>query len=297
MGRRFFFSEIRRNDLLSIALMAFFLTFFLGIGLVFGYFMTYWITVAVFVVMLLVTVYQYYYSDRIVLKHFKARPANMRNLKEAEFQHAVEEMAIAAGLPTPKAYVIDDPAPNAFATGRNPRNAVICATTGLLNRMDKDEIRGVIGHEMGHIRNNDMKVMTLAAVMAGTIVALAFLFRNMAFHGVFSGDRDKGQAALIVLLVAVIASIVAPIFAAMIKAVISRKREFMADATSAMLTRYPEGLARALEKIAGYKQPLKGANPGNAHLFIANPLGSVNLKGLFSTHPPIEERIRRLREM
>ncbi len=295
--RRFFFSEIRRNDLLSIALITFFLTFFMGIAFVFGYFMGFWLTGVVFIVMLLVIAYEYYYSDRIVLRHFKARPANMRDLDEAEFQHAVEEMAIAAGLPTPKAYVIDDPAPNAFATGRNPEHAVICATTGLLKMMDKDEVLGVVGHEMGHVKNKDTKIMTLAAVMAGTIVALAFLFRNAAFYGGLGRNRDSGQAVLIVLLAALIASIVAPIFAAMIKAVISRKREFMADATSAMLTRYPEGLARALEKIAGYKKPMKNANTGNAHLFIANPLGSVNLKGVFSTHPPIEERIKRLREM
>ncbi len=246
----------------------------------------------------------YWWSDKIVLAISAAKPLKFEDNKE--LYRLVENLCITAGLPMPKIYIIDDPAPNAFATGRNPEHAVIAVTTGLLQRLEHSELEGVLAHELSHIGNRDMLLATLVTVLVGVVVLLADWFRRWVFWG--GGrrrdDREGGQPQLIIMLVAIILSILAPLFAYLIKFAISRKREFLADASGALLTRYPEGLARALEKIAADARPMQHANRATAHLFIASPFkADVSSRKVsfwrkaFSTHPPIEERIAALRQM
>ncbi len=234
----------------------------------------------------------YWFSDKLVLSMTGARPAS-----RAEFfdlYTVTENLAITAGLPMPKLYVIDDPAPNAFATGRNEKHAVVAATTGLLSMMDRTELEGVIAHELSHVKNRDMLVMTVAVVLAGFIAIIADLFLRVSIHS--SGDRDS-KAGPVLLVLAVVGAILAPIAAQLIQLAISRRREYLADSSGALLTRYPEGLASALRKIGGYAAPMRKANHATAHLFIGNPFGESAGKfvnRLFATHPPVEERVKRL---
>lgn len=233
----------------------------------------------------------------IVLALSHAREAT--HLEDQVLDNVVEEMAIAAGVPKPKIYVIDDRAPNAFATGPDPEHGVIAVTTGLLHKLDRDELQGVIAHEMSHIRNLDIRFMTMVALIAGAIPLLADMFLRMQWFGGGrrdrDNDRDSGQLAAIFQIVGIVLAILAPIFALLLEMAVSRKREFLADSTAAELTRYPEGLARALQKIAGDPVPLASANRATQHMYIINPLHlSGNGSDLFSTHPPTEERIRAL---
>lgn len=243
---------------------------------------------------LVMNVGSYWFSDKIVLSMTHARPATREEF--FDFYTVAENLAITAGLPLPKLYVINDPAPNAFATGRNEKHAVVCATTGLLSMLDRTELEGVIAHEMSHIKNRDMLVMTVAVVLAGFIAIIADMFIRMSFFG--GGNRDNdSKAGAIFAIVGIVAAILAPIAAQLIKMAVSRKREFLADASGALLTRYPEGLASALQKISSYGAPMRNANTATAHLFISNPFGGGAMKGvakLFMTHPPVEERIKAL---
>ncbi len=242
------------------------------------------------------TVGGYYHSDRIVLSISGAREAPRDRYP---FLHnAVDGLAIAAGVPAPRLYVIDDSAPNAFATGRDPQHSAIAVTTGLIEKLDRLELEGVIGHEMAHIQNYDIRLQTVAAVMVGTIALLSdWMLRSMRWGRRRSGRGGSGGGVLV--LVAAVLALLAPLLAGLIRVAVSRQREFMADASGAMLTRYPEGLAGALEKIGADREPLEVANKATAHLYIVNPLrewgGWAN--GLFNTHPPTEERVRRLRAM
>ena len=241
----------------------------------------------------LMNIGSYWFSDKLVLKMTKARPATREEF--FDLHTVTENLAITAGLPMPKLYVIDDPAPNAFATGRNEKHAVVAATTGLLALLDRTELEGVIAHELSHIKNRDMLVMTVAVVLAGFIAIIADIFLRMSFFG--GGDRDNGRAGVILAVLAVVAAILAPIAAQLIQLAISRRREFLADASGALLTRYPEGLASALRKISGYGAPMRTANHATAHLFIANPFGpnaGKFINKMFSTHPPVEERVKAL---
>ena len=228
----------------------------------------------------------------------KAKPINHKNNREV--YHLVENLCITAGLPVPKIYIIEDSAPNAFATGRNPEHGVICLTTGIIQKLEKSELEGVIAHELSHIGNKDILLSTVVVVMVGFVMLLADWFRNWTFFGGRRRGNDSeggGQLQLILMIAAIVLSILAPIAAILMQLAISRKREFLADADGALLTRYPEGLARALEKISADPQPLKEANRATAHLFITNPFRGKNVSKLFMTHPPIEERVRALRNI
>jgi heat shock protein HtpX len=214
-----------------------------------------------------------------------------------ELWNIVENLAITAGLPMPKLYIVDDPSPNAFATGRNPEHAAVAVHTGLLRILNKSELEGVLAHELSHIGNRDTLVSTVVVVLAGIIAILSDLFLRMSLHG--GGNRKEGGG--LVLVIALVASLLAPIAATMIRLAVSRKREFLADASGALLTRYPEGLASALEKISGATtaEPSTTASNAYAHLYISNPFGDSKkfLSGLFMTHPHPEDRIAILREM
>ena len=244
---------------------------------------------------LLMNIGSYWFSDKLVLSMTHARPATREEFPD--LWNTVENLSITAGLPMPKVYVVNDPSPNAFATGRDPAHAVVAATTGLLSILDRSELEGVIAHELSHIGNRDMLVMTVAVVLAGSLAMLADFFMRATFHG---GDRNRGPLALVLAIVGII---LAPIAAQLMQLAISRKREFLADASGALLTRYPEGLASALEKISTYARPMTHANHATAHLFISDPFGGEKrtlgsrISGLFQTHPPAGDRVRILREM
>ena len=241
--------------------------------------------------------YAYWQSDKLVLSLSHARPATRE--KFFDFYTVTENLAITAGLPKPKLYVIDDPAPNAFATGRDEKHAVVCATTGLLSMMSRPELEGIIGHELSHIKNRDILLMTIAVVLAGLIALLANFFLRMSFWGGGRGSSNKQGNALLMILT-VVAIVLAPVAAKLIQLAISRRREYLADASGALLTRYPEGLASALGKIGNYATPMKSANLATAHLFIGDPFGAKAagagawIGRLFSTHPPIPDRIKAL---
>jgi heat shock protein HtpX len=238
----------------------------------------------------------YYNSDKIALASTGSVPADPEEFKQ--LHNIVEEVAIAAGVPKPKVYIMPSPAPNAFATGRNPQNASIAVTTGLLEIMNREELQGVVAHEMAHIRNYDILLMTVVAVIGGLIVLLRdFFLRSMFFGGKRKEERRNGGGIL--LLFGLLLAIIAPFFVALIRAAISRQREYLADASGAFITRYPLGLARALEKLKEYYQPMARASQANAHLFIASPFGKdrFNISNLFATHPPIDKRIERLRSL
>jgi heat shock protein HtpX len=239
--------------------------------------------------------YAYWASDKLVLRMNKARPATREEF--FDFYTVAENTAIAAGLPMPRLYVIDDPAPNAFATGRDKEHAVVCATTGLLSMMSRPELEGVLAHEFSHIRNKDMLVMTLAVVLAGFVAIAANIFLRMSFYGGGRRNNDNGNALFLVL--AILGLILAPVAANLIKLAISRRREYLADASGALLTRYPQGLASALEKLDAYQAPMRNANLATSHLFINDPFGKHPagagwVEKLFSTHPPIADRIKAL---
>lgn len=231
-------------------------------------------------------------GPQIVLSISGARDAT--TYEEQVVRNVAEEMAIAAGIPMPKVVVIDDSAPNAFATGKDPQNGVVCVTTGLIRKLDRDELQGVVAHEIAHIRNYDIKLMTVLAVVAGLIPLLADFFRMSLWAG---GRKKENSGAAVFVIIGLALAILAPIFAKLLELAVSRQREYMADASAAELTRYPDGLARALEKIAADHDHLEAANRATAHLYIINPLKAMDEVGssLFSTHPPTSERIRRLR--
>lgn len=243
----------------------------------------------------------YYYSDSITLALSQAKQVDRQS--NQDLYRLVENLCIAAGLPTPRIYIIEDTAPNAFATGRDPEHAVVCVTTGILQKLEKTELEGVIAHELSHIGNYDIRVMTLVVVLVGTITLLADWMLRARFFG-RGNDREGNQLKSLFMIVGIILALLSPIIATLIKLAVSRQREYLADASGALLTRYPEGLAKALEKISADTEPLEAANKATAHLYIVNPLkehkeqSSVGwFAGMFNTHPPIQDRIKRLREM
>lgn len=239
----------------------------------------------------------YWNSDKIALAMAKAVPANQAQY--IELHNIVENLAITAGLPKPKVYVIPDAAPNAFATGRDAKHASVAVTQGLLEMLTRTELEGVIAHELAHIGNRDILLMSMVAVLVGFISILADMFTRSMFWGGGSRDDDS-RGSNVLAIVGIIFIVLSPIIATLIQLAISRKREFLADASGALLTRYPEGLARALEKISSYGAPMKTASNATAHMYIANPFGGKALQGvkhLFMTHPPAARRIQILRDM
>lgn len=248
------------------------------------------------------TFISYYYSDKIVLTISGARVANSK--EDKIFTSVAENLCIGAGLPKPKLYVIEDSAPNAFATGRDPEHAVVCVTTGLLEKLNRTELEGVIAHELTHIKNYDIRLMSIVSVMVGLIALLGdWFFRARFYGGGKSRDRDDNQLGAIIMIVGIIFAILSPIIAQLIQLAISRRREFMADAGSVTITRQPQGLIEALKKISLDTEPLEAANKATAHLYIVSPF-KMGIKGnvgrfanLFNTHPPIKERISILEKM
>lgn len=238
----------------------------------------------------------YFWSDKIVLGVSGAKPAKLED--NPEVYRIVENLCIAAGLPLPKIYIIDDTATNAFATGRDPKHAAIAFTKGILQKLNKQELEGVTAHELSHVGNRDTLVMAVVSVLVGTIALLSDFFLRSMWYG--SRDRE-GRGNQIFVILAIVAAILAPIVATLIQLAVSRRREFLADASGILLTRYPQGLANALLKISSDKEPLEVANRGTAHLYIVNPLKGQEAKqwlaSLFNTHPPIQARIKALQEM
>ncbi|HNU81187.1 MAG TPA: M48 family metallopeptidase [bacterium] len=253
---------------------------------------------------ILMSFFSYWYSDKIVLSMSGAKEVNKNNGRE--LYRLVENLCITAGLPVPRIYIIKDSAPNAFATGRDPQHAAIAVTSGILGKLEKAELEGVIAHELSHIGNRDILISTMATVLVGIVVLLADWFRRWSFFGGrrHNDNNNNNQLGVIMLILALVFSILAPIFAQLLQLVVSRKREFVADADAALLTRYPEGLARALEKISADREPLKVASRATAHMYIVSPFKGQEKKNqvswfakIWMTHPPVAERIAKLREV
>jgi heat shock protein HtpX len=304
-NRGTFRDRIVANKRNSLLLIAGFLAFVAVFGCVIGYA---WIgdprgalfgLGLAFVVGTISGLATYYGGDRVVLAASRAR--EITHDDAPVLFNVVEEMAIAGGVPMPKVYIIEDSAPNAFATGRDPEHASVAVTSGLLEKLDRDELQGVIAHEMSHVGNYDIRYAMLVGILVGTTVLISdFFLRGLWLGGGRENRRDGGgQAQLIMIIVAVVLAILAPIFARLLQLSISRQREYLADATAVKLTRNPKGLADALQKISGDREVLEAANRATAHLYIVNPIKKFEKrsKGLFSTHPPIEERIQILRSM
>lgn len=260
-----------------------------------------WIIGLALIVSSLMSLGSYWYSDKIVLSISGARPAD-RN-REFNFYTVVENLAIGTGLPKPNLYVIEDSAPNAFATGRDPEHAVICATTGLLQKLDRTELEGVLAHELSHIRNYDTRLMSIVSVLVGMVALLADWFLRIGYRSGRVRERERGQMGAIFLILGLIFAILSPIIAQLIQLTISRRREFTADASAVSITRQPQGLISALKKISQDHEPLEEANKATAHLYFVNPFkekieGGVGwFANLFNTHPPVEERIKALQKM
>ena len=281
-------------------LMTFFLVLIIGLGWLFSYILNNSIILYIAIILSLTMSFSsYWYSDKIVLSM-----AGAKLIKKSDnpiLYRTVENLCIADGLPFPKIYIMDEKQPNAFATGRNAEHAVVVVTQGLLDKLEKVELEGVLAHELSHIKNKDMLLQTAIVVLVGVIAIASNIFLRISFYGGGSRRESKGNLGIIILLLGILAAILAPLAASLIKLAISRKREFLADASGALLTRYPEGLARALEKIADDPNPIRKANNATAHLYVASPFRGKQSKSwftkLYATHPPIEERIKALRGM
>lgn len=296
------YSSVSSNKRKTFIILFLFFIFFLTVSYILGKALGYNLSFAgvMLIISGLISFSSYYFSDRIVLSMSGAKPAEKK--ENRELLEAVENISIASGLPKPKVYIINDASLNAFATGRDPKHAAVCATTGLIAKLKSSELEGVIAHELSHIKNYDTRLMGVVSILAGSIAILSNVFlRSMFFMGNDSEDRKNNG---IFMLLGLVAAILAPIAATIIQLAISRRREYLADANGALLTRYPEGLASALEKIAGDRNILKTANVATAHFYIENPFKTDNSRktgqwfvNLFSTHPPIEDRIKILRSM
>jgi heat shock protein HtpX len=293
------YSQAESNTRKTWLLITGFLVFIIGLGYLFSYLLgSYFILLIAVIFSILMSLGSYWYSDRIVLKMSHAQPIEKKD--NPELYRIVENLCITAGLPLPKIYIIQESQPNAFATGRDAEHAVVAVTRGLLEKLERVELEGVIAHELSHIKNKDILLGTVVVILVGIVALLANFFLRISFWGgVRRNSRDS--SGIITLILGIAAAILAPIAASLIQLAISRKREFLADASGALLTRYPEGLARALEKISADAAPLKTANTSTAHLYISSPFRGKQSKNwftkLFMTHPSVEERTKALRGM
>ena len=295
------YSQAESNIYKTWLLIGVFLVFIIFLGWLFSYFFgNYLILITATIFSVSTSVLSYWHSDKVVLKMTRAKP--IKKEQNPELYRIVENLAITAGLPTPKIYIVPELQPNAFATGRDENHAAIAVTEGLLQKLDRTELEGVLSHEISHIKNKDILIGTIAVILAGIIAHMSYWGFRLAFWGGFGRSRDsRNSGGAIILIIGLIAIILAPLAASLIRLAISRKREFLADASGALLTRYPEGLVRALEKIAQDPTPMRVASNATSHLFISSPFKGKQKTSwftkLFMTHPPIEERIRALRDM
>lgn len=295
------YKQITSNKRKSILLVTIFIVFILLLGWLIGELTGYGYNALIIaiIVSLIMALFSYWGGDKVAL--FSAGAKGPIEKKDNPYVYRlVENLCITAGLPMPKIYIIPDPAPNAFATGRNPEHASVALTTGIIEKLENEELEGVIAHELSHIKNYDIRLMMLVIILVGIVALLSDWLLRFHFFSGRRNDREAGQISAIFILAGIVLAILSPLIAQLIRLAVSRKREFLADADGALLTRYPEGLARALEKISAYKEPLRRANDATAHLYISNPFGEKTQKffhKLFSTHPPIEERVKALRKM
>lgn len=296
------YSQIQGNKTKTWILITGFIAFITFVAWILGEAMGYgtsWIATAV-ILSLILSLGSYFWGDQLILAMSGAREADRK--RDFDLFTVTENLAIAAGLPKPKLYVIEDTAMNAFATGRDPQHAVVVATTGIIERLDRRELEGVIAHELSHVKNYDIRLMLIVGVLVGTLAFLADWFlRSLWWGGGRRRNNDERSGGGLFMLVGIVLAILSPILATIIQLAISRQREYLADASGAYLTRYPEGLARALAKLNGDREVLEAATNATAHLYIVNPFKGKNFgawfSGLFDTHPPIADRIKRLREM
>lgn len=294
------YSAITQNKLKTVGLIIGFIVFMVVLGWVLSQALGRpGLLIAISGFAIVYAIFSYFGAAKMALGLSGAEP--IAKADAPELYRVVENLAITAGLPTPQIYIIDDPAPNAFATGRDPKHAYVAVTRGLIAMMNESELEGVIAHEMSHVGNYDIRLMAVVLALVTVISLVSHFFLRMTFFGF--GDRDNNNSNnSIFMIVGLVAAVVAPLVALLLQLAVSRRREYLADASGVLLTRYPEGLASALEKIATYSKPMQHASTATAHLFIANPLGSSQgiggaISGLFSTHPPIDERIKRLETM
>lgn len=293
------YKQIEANKRNSIFLVVIFFAVILGVGYIFDRFygsaeVPYVGLLVALIVSFGMTMISYFTGDKIALASTGARP--ITKVDNSYLYNMVENLCITAGMPMPKIYIIEDSAINAFATGRKPELSSVAVTRGAIEKLENEELEGVLAHELSHVKNYDIRFMMLVAVLVGTIAILADLFLRIGFYG-RGKSRDNKGGGPILLIIGLIFIIISPIIAQLIKLAISRKREYLADASGALITRYPAGLASALEKIRNENQPMARASKATAHLFISNPFQGRKIAHVFSTHPPIEDRIKKLREM
>lgn len=298
--KRVNFDEIRNNNIKSVLLFIVFLTIIAALGIIIGIMWgsTLFGLILALIFGIVYALIAYYAGQNMLLSLANAKEVTKK--EEPHLYHTIEGLALAAGIPTPKAYIIEDPSPNAFATGRNPQNSAIAVTRGLLNKLNRQEIEGVVAHEMAHIKNYDIRAMLISAVMVGVIMLLSqFLLRTFLWSSMSNNRGGDQRAKIIFILIGIALAILSPFIGKLIQLAIGRKREYAADAGGAVLTRYPEGLASALEKISKDPAELRSQNDAMAHLYISNPKKKKKSfwAKLMSTHPPTEERIKRLRAM
>ncbi len=287
------YSAVAANKRNTFLIMLVFIVIVTGLGWVAAllYNGNYYITLGVLVGASIYALIQYFIADKVALGVNGAKP--IQKSDNPRLYRTVENLSIATGTPMPKVYLMNDPAPNAFATGRDPKHASVAATTGLLDIMDDSELEAVMAHELGHVRNYDIRVMM---IVFGLVSAIG-LIADMIMHMFWFSNSDNRPSNPLFIVIAIVAAIIAPLAAMLVQLAVSRQREYLADATGAMTTRYPEGLARALEKIGQHGSATRTQNSSTAHLFFANPLKGQSLAKLFSTHPPVQDRVKRLREM
>lgn len=288
------YSEIARNKQKSWVILVLFVIFIGLLGLGFSEYLTHGpsLTIGVLIGAAIYALIMYYSGSRLSLAVNGAK--EIQSSDNPRLWRIVENLSIAEGMPMPKVYIMDDPSPNAFATGRNPANSAVCATSGILDIMDDTELQGVFAHELSHVKNYDIRVSMIAFALSAVVALIADILLQSTFFR--SDDRENNNSPIFAVL-AIVGAILAPLIATLIQLAISRRREYLADASGALLTRYPEGLASALTKLETYGRPLQKQNSSTAHFFFANPLKGGGVSNLFSTHPPLADRIERLREM